>query len=141
MSKPSSPMRQVMRWLVLGNVDSEETVDGEPVRVGADQAGGAAIGEDEEREHLFELVGLLKVERAEFEVEDEHLCLGFGADDVMRGFERIDGGVAAHEADHGALDGGREAEMADDFEVQAGRVEASARGDDDVGDGAALARQ
>ena len=57
---------------------------------------------------------------------------------MARGFESVDGGVAAHEADHGALDGGIEAEVVDDVEVEAGRVEAGAGGDDDVGDAAAL---
>ena len=58
-----------------GNLDGEEAVDGEPVRLSADQARRAAIREDEEREHLLQLVSLLKVQRAEFEVEDEDLAL------------------------------------------------------------------
>ncbi len=51
-------------------------------------------------------------------------------------FERVNGGVTAHEVDHGALDGGIEAEMTDDIEIESGRVLAGAGGDDDVRDAA-----
>ena len=74
------------------------------MRLGADQIGRASIGEDEESEQLLELVRLLHVERAEFETEDQNLCVRLGADDVVRRFERVDGRVAAHESDHGSLD-------------------------------------
>jgi hypothetical protein len=48
----------------------------------------------------------------------------------MRRLERIDGGVAAHEADHGALDRRVEPEMIDNFKIETGRVEARAGSDD-----------
>ena len=87
---------------------------------------------------MFELVEFLKVEGAEFEIQHENCGTGLGTDDMVRRFERIDGGVTAHEVDHGALDGGVEAEMTDDFEVESGCVLAGAGGDDDVGDAAAF---
>ena len=121
-----------------GDAEGEEAIDGQPCRLSADERSGGTIGEDEEREYLFELVGLLEVERAEFEIEDDDTGLGLGADDVVGGFEGVDGGVAAHEADHGAFDGGIEAEVVDDFKVEAGRIEAGAGGDDHMGDGVAF---
>ena len=63
---------------------------------------------------------------------------GSRADDVARCLRCVDGGVAAHEADHGALDRRREAEVIDDVEVEAGGVEAGAGGDEDVRDAGAL---
>lgn len=75
---------------------------------------------------------------AEFQIEDEDGGVGLGADGVAGDFEGVHGGVAAHEADGGALDGGAEAEVVDDFEVEAGGVEAGAGGDDDVRDGVAF---
>ena len=113
MSKPSSPIRQVIRWLVLRDGEGEKAVDGEARGVSADQGGGAAVGEDQEGEHLLQLMRLLKMQRAEFKIQDQTRGFGHGADDVMRRLERVDGGVTAHEADHGAFDGRVEAEMVD----------------------------
>ena len=87
---------------------------------------------------MLELGSLLEVERAEFEIEDDDAGAGFGADDVVSGFEGVDGGVAAHEADEGSFDGGVETEVIDDLKVEAGGVEAGAGSDDDVGDGVAF---
>ncbi len=122
----------------VGNHDSAEAVERETHRFGGEDAGGAAIGEEQEAEHLLEIVGFLQVQRAELEVHHEHARVRFGADDVARGLEAVDGGVAAHEADHGALDRGAEAEMVDDVEVEPRRVQAGAGGDEDMRDGAAL---
>ena len=79
---------------------------------GADEISGAAIREDEERQQLFEILRFLHVQRAQLQAHDEHFRAGLGANDVARGLERVDGGVAAHEADQGALDGWVEAEVA-----------------------------
>ena len=46
---------------------------------------------------------------------------GLGTNDMVGGLECVDGGVAAHEADHGAFDGGMQAEMIDDFKVETRR--------------------
>ena len=43
-----------------------------------------------------------------------------GANDVARGFERVDGGVAAHESDEGAFDRWVEGEVLDDVIVEPG---------------------
>src|ERR1700738_218594 len=123
------------------NADGEEAVEGDAARVGGNEGGAAAIGEEEEGEDLLEVLGFLHVQGAEFEVEDEDTRLGRGADDVVRGLEGVDGGVTAHEADHGALDGGVEAEVPHHVEVEAGSVEAGAGGDEDVADGAAFLRR
>src|ERR1700739_4812469 len=122
----------------LGDEDGAEAVEGEADGFSGEDGGGAAVGEEEEAEDLLEVVGLLQVKCAELEVDHEHARGRFGANDVARGLEAVEGGVAAHEADHGALDGGAEAEVVDDIEVEAGGVEAGAGGDEDVRDGAAL---
>ena len=122
----------------IGNLEREKTVDREASGFGRDQRGGAAVGEDEEREDLFELVEFLKMEGAEFEIQHQDCGIGLGADDVMRSFERVDGGVTAHEIDHGSLDGRVEIEMADDFEVESGCVLTGAGGNDNMSDAAAF---
>ena len=44
-------------------------------------------------------VGLLQVQRAELEIDDQHPRLRVGAHDVARQLERVDRRIAAHEAD------------------------------------------
>src|SRR5579863_3437115 len=122
----------------VGNAESEKAVDGKAGGLGAHQRRRAPVREEQEGEHLLEVLSLLQVERAEFEIENEDGGVGSGSDDMARGLERIHGGIAAHEADHGALDRGAQAEMMDDVEVEARRVESGARSDDDVRDAAAL---
>ena len=121
-----------------GEVDGEKAVEGEADGLGGDEIGGAAIGKDREGEQLLEILGLLHVQGAELEREEQDFGAGFGANDVAGGLERIDGGIAAHEADEGALDGGVKVEKLDDFVVEAGRVEAGAAGHDDVGNALAF---
>jgi hypothetical protein len=99
-------------------------------------SGGAAVAEDQEREHLLELLRLLQVQRAEFEVEHQHLRVRFGAHNVPRLLEAVDRRIAAHEADHGALDRGIEAEVIENVEVEPRRVEAGAGRDQHMRDAA-----
>jgi len=122
-----------------GEVHGEKAVNGEADRLGANEIGGATIGEDEEGEQLFEILGVLKVQRAELEAEQQDFGVRFRANDMTGGFERVDSGVAAHESDEGALDGGIEAQVLDDVIVEPRGVETSAGGDNDVSDGLALA--
>ena len=56
-----------------GDGNGEEAIDGKAGWLGTDQRRGTSIGEDEKREHLLEIVDFLKVERAELEIENEHL--------------------------------------------------------------------
>src|SRR6185437_6200598 len=78
------------------------------------------------------------MKRAKFQAEDEHSGVFNRSYDVVRGLERIDGCVAAHESDHGALYRRIELQVCDHVEIEARRIKPGARGDQDVGDGAAL---
>ena len=78
------------------------------------------------------------MESAELEVEDEHARGRLGADDVAGELEGVHGGVAAHKADHGALDRRAQAEVVDDLEIEPRGIKAGAGGDDQVSDGAAF---
>src|SRR5215469_7302178 len=93
----------------FGQENGAEAVEREAGWFGGEDAGGAAVGEEEKAEHLLEVVRFLQMKCAELEINHEHACGGFGADDVACCFQAVDGGVTAHEADHGALDGGTEA--------------------------------
>src|ERR1039458_767894 len=115
-----------------GEVDGEKTVDGEADGLRGDEIGGTAIGEDREGKQLLEILCLLHVQGAELEREQQDFSVGLGANDVASGLERVDGGIAAHETDEGALDRGVEVEKLDDFVVESRRVQAGAAGDDDV---------
>jgi hypothetical protein len=48
------------------------------------------------------------MERAEFQIDHQDPGAWLGPDDVMRNLQSVDGGGAAHEPYHGALDGGIE---------------------------------
>jgi hypothetical protein len=87
-----------------GDLDGEKTIQSQSLRLGAYQAGRTAIREDEEGEHLLQLMSLLKVEGAQFKVENKDSGIGLGADNVMGRLESVDGRVTAHEADHGSFD-------------------------------------
>ena len=58
-----------------------------------------------------------------------------GPDDVMGDLQGVDGGGAAHEPHHGALDGRVEAQALHDLLVEPRRGEAGAGGHDHMGDG------
>ena len=94
----------------------------------------AAVGEDQKGQHLLEARRLLEVDGADFEVENEDARGRLRADDVARELQRVHGRVAAHEADHGALDRGIEVAALHEIEVQPGRVQPGARRDHHVGD-------
>ena len=53
----------------------------------------------------------------------------FGAHDMPRELERIDGGIAAHESDHGALDGTWQFAALDEFEIEPRRGQPGAARD------------
>ena len=115
-----------------------ETIERDADRIGADDAGGAAIAEQQERQHLLEVGGFLQMQRTQLDVEDEHARMRLRAHDVARQLERVDGGIAAHEADHGALDRARQLAALDHLVIEAGRREAGATGDQHMADAVAL---
>ena len=84
-------MRQVMSVIGVWKTDGEKAVDGETRWLRADQIGRAAIGEDQEREQLFEILRLLHMKRAKLEAHEEYFGSWLGANNVARGFERVDG--------------------------------------------------
>jgi hypothetical protein len=79
-------------------------------------------------------VRFLEVQRADLDIDDQNPRLGLGAHDVARQLQRVDRGVAAHEADHGALDRVLQAAAGYQFEVYARRGKAGAGCDDQMGD-------
>jgi hypothetical protein len=117
MSKPWSPTRQVIR----------PSLDGI----------SAAIGKDQEGQHLLQILRLLQMQGAEFQVHDQNLRVGFRAHDVARKLEGIEGRVAAHEGDHAALDRRTKPKDGCDLHIQPRRIEAGAGGHNQVGDGVA----
>ena len=122
----------------VGQANGQKAIDGKSGRLRTDQISGATIRKHEERQQLFEILRFLHMKRAQLQAHDEHFGFGLGAYDVARGFERVDGGIAAHEADEGAFDGWIEAEVLDDVVVEPRCVKTGAGSDDDVGDGAAF---
>src|SRR5258707_9923396 len=71
---------------------------------------------------------------AKLEVDNKHSRGSLGANDVVRELERIHGGIAAHESDHGTFDRARKPAALDEFEIEAGRGKASATGYKQMGD-------
>ena len=106
-----------------------------PVGSARDQGGGGAVGEQQEAQHLRHVLEiLLQMQAAEFQVDHQDAGPRIGADDLVGEFQGVDGGEAAHEADDGALGAVGQAGRAHDLEIQAGRGETGATGDDQVGD-------
>src|ERR1700723_2157918 len=75
---------------------------------------------------------------AKLDVDDKHSRGRLGANDVAGQLERIDSGIAAHESDHGAFDRARKPAALDELEIEAGRREAGATGNQQMGDAVAL---
>jgi hypothetical protein len=117
-----------------GQDRAAEAQDLEARGLGADQARRAAVGEDQEGEHALQVARLLQVDRAQLQVQHQHPCRRLRAHDVGGELQPREGGLAAHEAHHGALHPAAQPQMLHDLEVEAGRVEAGAGGDDEVGD-------
>src|SRR5262245_572232 len=109
-----------------------EAVDGDALWLGGDERCGAAVAPQQEGEKLGEVARILEMQRAELEIHDQDSCLRIGADDVARKFQRVDRGIAAHEADDGALDRAGEAAALHEFEIEARRGEAGAAGYEQV---------
>src|SRR5262245_49335640 len=105
-----------------------EAVDGNALWLGGDERGGATVAPQQEGEELGEVARILEMQRAELEIHDQDSCLRIGADDVARKFQRVDRGIAAHEADDGALDRAGEAAALEEFEIETRRGEAGAAG-------------
>jgi hypothetical protein len=82
----------------------------------------------------FDLRLVLQVQGGELDRHHQHPGGRLGADDVVGEAQRRDGGVAAHEAYQGPLDLARQVELAGKNLVDAGRDEARAARDDEVGD-------
>src|SRR6202040_3313216 len=75
---------------------------------------------------------------AKLDVDNKHSRGSLGANDVARELERIHGGIAAHESDHGTFDSARKPAALDEFEIEAGRGEAGTTGYQQMGDAVAL---
>ena len=54
---------------------------------------------------MLDVVRLLEVKRAEFEVDQQHPCSQRVPGDVPSELQRVDGSVATHGGHHGAPDG------------------------------------
>src|ERR1039457_189829 len=108
---PDAPGDEVIG---AGEVDGEKAVEGETDGLRGDEIGGAAIGEDCKGKQLLEVLCLLHVQGAELKRKEQDFGVWLGANDVTCGLERVDGGIAAHETDEGALDRGVEVEKLDD---------------------------
>src|ERR1035438_2868942 len=94
------------------NVDCEKAIDGEALGPRADKTGGATIRKKQKREYVFQILCLLKVERAEFEVQYENVRASLRTNDVMRQLQGIDGCITTHESDHRPFDRRVKFEMA-----------------------------
>src|SRR5262245_43252035 len=105
-----------------------EAVEGDALRLGGDKRGGAAVAPKEEGEKLGEVARILKMQSAKLEIHDQDSRLRIGADDVARKLQRVDRGVAAHEADDGALHRAGKATALHEFEIETGRGEAGTAG-------------
>src|SRR3954452_11744776 len=75
---------------------------------------------------------------AKLEVDNKHSRGSLGANDVVRELERIDGGIATHESDHGTFDRARKPAALEQFEIEAGRGETGATGYQQMGDAVTL---
>ncbi len=78
------------------------------------------------------------MQRAQFDVENEHARGRLRARDVARELKRIDGGITAHEADHGALDRGRQLAALDHLVIEARRGKAGTASDQEMRDAVAF---
>ena len=75
----------------------------------------------------------LEVQRAELDGHLQHGRVGIGTNDLVRSAQRIDAGVATHEADHEALHVRLQPERFHQQDVRTGSEEAGARADDQMG--------
>jgi hypothetical protein len=121
-----------------GGEAGRRAAQGEAAGLAADQRRRAAVGEDQVREHLLEIRGLLQVQRAELEAGHENPSLALGAHDVSRNPRCVERAVAAHEPDHGPLDAGLQREALDQREVDPRRGEPRAGGQHEKRDAAEL---
>ena len=103
-SKPWSPICQVISSALRGMTVGVEAIQRKPGRFGGNQAGTAAVAEQQEAQHLLELPLFLQMQAGKFQVDHQHLGVRFRADDVARQLQRVHRGEAAHEADDGAFD-------------------------------------
>ena len=110
------------------NAHRQKAVDPEPDWPRAHQRRRAAIRKQQERKHLLQLMGLLKVQRAQFKIQHQHRRIRLRAHNMVRRLQRVDGRVAAHEADHRPLHRGRKSQIVHHLKVQPRRVEPGATG-------------
>ncbi len=122
----------------VGDGGGPEVDQGHARLLGGDQGRSAAVAEQQHRQDLLDAGGGLEVQGAELQVHHQHPRGRLGANDVVGQAQGVDGGVAAHEADHGALHARVQPGVLDDQLIQARRHEAGAGGDDEVGDALAL---
>src|SRR3954466_8104490 len=72
------------------------------------------------------------MQRAELEVQDQHMRSMIRAHDVACELQRVHAGVAAHKADNGPLDRWLESVMLDNFDIEARCIKARAGRQDQV---------
>ena len=70
--KPLPPICQVICSRLPGCTVLPKPSISQARRLGADQARGAAVGEDQERQHALEIAGLLQVQGAQLQVDHQH---------------------------------------------------------------------
>ena len=73
------------------------------------------------------------MQAAEFHAGDQDLGFGIGKHRIVRGGQRVEGGVATHESYVQAMNVGREIEPLDQGGIQTGGEEAGAGGGDEIG--------
>ena len=127
-------MRHVIRSLVWGRLTARKAVDGQALRLGADKARCTTVGKKQERQHLLEVLCFLQVQRAELEIKAQDACPGFGTYDVARRLQCVDGRVAPHESDHGAINRRVQSEVIHDIDIQPRRIQTRTAGDNHVRD-------
>jgi hypothetical protein len=134
MSKPVRPIRQVIWSAASGASTVAERLRARPWGSAVTRAAAAPSAKDQKGEHLLEIRGLLQMQRAELEADHQDPGIRLRANHVAREPERIDGGIAAHEADAGPLDPRAQGEPVDQVEVETRCREARAGHHDEVSD-------
>src|SRR4051812_43872849 len=74
------PRDQVAR---LWNAQRKKALDSKTNRTCADQASRAPIGEQQIRQHLLQVLSLLKMQRAELETQDQHHGIRLRSNDMV----------------------------------------------------------
>ena len=112
--------------------EADPVAELEPAGSGRYDPGGGPVTELEHREHGFGLIFDLEVQRRQFDADDQYHRIALRPDDMARGPQRGNPGIAAHESDQDALDRRRQAQLPREDLVDPRRNEARAARDDDM---------